>query len=529
MRNLELPGRSPVHSTHGMAATSNPLASQAAIEVLRRGGNAMDAAVAACAVQCVVEPESTGVGGDCFCIYAPEGSEDIVCYNGSGCAPHAATAEWYLDHGITEIERQSPHAVTIPGAVDAWQTLVEDHGAMSLGELLQPAIAYAHEGYPIGSRVAADFSDQLATLLDDETAARIYLKNGNPPAVGSLQRQPELGATLEKIAREGRDGFYQGEVAEDIVSYLNSLDGLHTLEDFAACKGEYVEAISTKFRGYRIFECPPNGQGVIALLLLNIMAEFDPAGALPVNVERLQQEIEAGRLAYADRALYVADPKFSDVPVDMLLSREHAAKLRASIVGAGRPGATYSAPSHPSTVYITVVDKDRNACSFINSVYSNFGSGLVAPKSAVLLQNRGQGFVIEPGHPNCIGPGKRPLHTIIPGMVAKDGRAVMPFGVMGGEYQSFGHMQFLTRFFDYGLDLQEAIDAPRVFPVPGSSAVQVESGVPEDVCAGLRERGYRLVSPPKPIGGAQAIWIDWEENVLTGASDPRKDGCAIGY
>ena len=272
MRDLELPGRSPVHAPEGMASTSHPLSTQTAIDVLRNGGNAMDAAVAACAVQCVVEPESTGIGGDNFCIYAPEGSSDLVAYNGSGRAPAAATAAWYAENGITTIERQSPHSVTIPGAIDAWDTLVRDFGSRPLGELLQPAIRYARDGYPVSSRVSADFASQLELLKNDAAAGKVFIKDGKTPAVGTMHRQPELAATLEKIAADGRDAFYTGPVADDIVSYLQSKGGLHTMADFATARGEYVEPISTNFRGYDVYQCPPNGQGVIALLLLNIMS-----------------------------------------------------------------------------------------------------------------------------------------------------------------------------------------------------------------------------------------------------------------
>lgn len=529
MRDLHLPGRSPVHSTHGMAATSHPLATAAAVDILKAGGNALDAAVAACAVQCVVEPESTGVGGDCFCLYAREGSADLIAYNGSGRAPSAATLAWYRAHGIARIERRSPHAVTVPGAVDAWETLITDHGRMSLAEVLQPAITLAREGYPIGSRVAFDFLLQLDLLRADPTAARIFLKDGAPPAVGSMQRQPELAATLETIAREGRAGFYEGAVAQDIVAYLQGLGGLHTLEDFAAARGDYVTAIETDYRGFRVFECPPNGQGIIALLLLNIMRGIAPT-ADPFDVARIIQEVEAGRRAYRDRSLYVGDPEFSDVPVDWLLSEEHAKALREEIVGGGRAAlGPYTAPQHASTVYICVVDKDRNACSFINSLFNQFGSGLMAPRSGVMLHNRGEGFVLEEGHPNCIAPGKRPLHTIIPAMLAKDDRVVMPFGVMGGQYQAFGHMQFLTRVLDYGLDVQEAQDLPRYFGDPFTGALQLENGVPQETAEALRRRGYKVERPLRPHGGSQAIWIDWDQGVLTGGSDPRKDGCAIGY
>lgn len=520
-----------MHAPEGMASTSHPLSTQTAVDVLRNGGNALDAAVAACAVQCVVEPESTGIGGDCFCIYAPEGSDDLVTFNGSGRAPAAATAEWYAENGIKTLERQSPHAVTVPGAIDAWDTLVRDHGTRPLSELLQPAIKYARDGYPVSSRVSVDFASQISLLKNDEGAMRVFMPGGKTPGVGEMHRQPELAATMQKVAEGGRDAFYTGEVAEDIVSYLQSKGGLHTMEDFATARGEYVTPITTNFRGYDVYQCPPNGQGVIALMLLNIMSEVETYGDQPMTLARVHAEIEAGRLAYRDRNLYLADPNQVDVPVDWLLSPEHAKQVRTAIdpAKALSPLPEFTGPKHESTVYISVVDKDRNCCSFINTLFSNFGSVQMAPKSGVMLQNRGQGFVLDPNHPNCIAPGKRPLHTIIPGMVVKDGKAVMPYGVMGGEYQSFGHMQFLTGMFDFGLDIQEAQDRPRFFPDPFSGEVEVEGTIPEEIQAGLREKGHKLVRPAKPIGGSQAIWVDYEQNVLTGGSDPRKDGCAIGY
>ncbi|MGI9501013.1 MAG: gamma-glutamyltransferase [Geminicoccaceae bacterium] len=529
MRDLERPGRSPVHAPDGMACTSHPLSSQVAIDVLKSGGNAMDAAVAACAVQCVVEPGSTGIGGDCFCLYAPEGSAELVAFNGSGKAPAAASVDWYRENGFHEIERNTPHSVTVPGAVDAWETLIRDFGRKSLGELLQPAIRYARGGYPISSRVHTDFASGAALLSKDETAARIFLPGGRPPAVGQMHRQPELAATLEKIADNGRDAFYAGEVMDDMLAYLQSRGGLHMEGDFAAVQGDYVQPISTEFRGYRVHECPPNGQGVIALLLLNIMSEVE-TGDHPINLERIHQELEACRLAYRSRNLYVGDPAFSDIPVDELLSDAYARKLRQEIDPAQAnetpdPGV----PGHEDTVYITVVDKDRNACSFINTLFAGFGSGLVAPRSGVVLHNRGCGFNLDRESPNRIEGNKRPLHTIIPGMVTKNERTVMPFGVMGGQYQSMGHMQFLTALFDYGLDIQESMDRPRFMVNPFDGAVEMEGAVPADIQAELKRRGHRLVPPSKPVGGSQAIWIDWEEGVLTGGSDPRKDGAAIGY
>ena len=529
MRNLELPGRSPVRATGGMAATSHPLSTAAAIDVLRGGGNAMDAAITACAVQCVVEPQSTGIGGDCFVLYASGGGADIIGYNGSGRAPAKATVEWIADQGVTEIGPHSPHAVTVPGAIDAWCRLLEDHGTRSLGEILSYAIDYARNGFPIHDRIAADWQRCEGMLGQDESAARIYLPDGSAPEPGSIHRQPELADTLEKIAAEGRDGFYRGAVAEDIVAHLKSLGGAHEIDDFANAAGEYVTPIKTAYRGFEVHECPPNGQGVIALLMLNILAEMALDKLDPLSPERLHLFIEAGRLAYAERNALVGDPDQVDVPVDLLLSAEHAAKLRNRIIpGKATAGLPPETIPHSDTVYLSVVDKDRNAVSFINSLFQSFGSGLVAPKSGVLLQNRGISFNLNPKHPNCVAPNKRPMHTIIPGMLTEGGRAVMPFGVMGGHYQSFGHAYFLTNLFEHGLDLQEAMDLPRLFPAV-DGPVEIESGMPDDVVRALQDMGHETGAPAKPIGGAQAIRIDWEQGVLTGGSEPRKDGLALGY
>ncbi len=529
MRNLEAPGRSPVYASHGMATTSHPLATNVALDILKQGGNALDAAIAACATQCVVEPHSTGIGGDCFCLYAPQGNTAPVAYNGSGQTPAAATLEWYQNNNINAIERQSPHSVTVPGAVSAWARLNADHGVLSLAEILSPAIAYARDGYPVSPRVSVDFAAQTHLLRNDKNAADVFLVNGRTPAAGSVHKQPALARTLSAIAENGADAFYKGAIANDMVEYLQSLGGLHTLEDFAAVSGEYVTPITSSFRGYDVYQIPPNGQGVIALQLLNIVNEF-PIDE-PLSVDRLHLEIEAGRIAYQDRYLYVADQKHSEVPVEWLLSEEHAKEIRESIDPAKRSDTIpqYTSPKQHSTVCLSVVDKDRNVCSFINSVFHSFGSVQMAPESGVMLHNRGESFVVEPGHPNCIGPGKRPMHTIIPGMVAKDGRAVMPFGVMGGDYQSYGHMQFLTRMMDFGMDIQEAQDAPRLFPVPGTETVEFESTFDNHVIESLRSKGHNMVPAERPIGGSQAIWIDWDTNVLTGGSDPRKDGCAMGY
>ena len=419
----------------------------------------------------------------------------------------------------------------IPGAVDAWCQLNQDFGTLSLSELLKPAINYAVGGYPIGSRVAFDFASEKDLVIANENLKKVFMSRGRIPSVGEMHHQPELAESLKKITKYGRDAFYAGEIAEDIVSYLQSKGGLHTLEDFKKYSGLYVSPISTEFRGYTVHECPPNGQGIIALMLINMMSNISPGDLQKNSLEHYHLEIEAAKLAYNERDLYLADPLHSNVPESHLLSSQHAKNLMERIdpEKAAVGFSKVDSPSHSDTVYISVIDKDRNCCSFINTLFGGFGSGLMAPKSGVILTNRGQGFVLDPAHPNCIAPNKRPMHTIIPGLVSKDKKVVMSFGVMGGHYQAFGHMSLLTRFLDYDMDIQESQDSPRLFPDPESRLLEVESGIPKDIVDGLRAKGHILESASKPIGGSQAIWIDWDQGILTAGSDPRKDGCAIGY
>lgn len=530
MRDFEAGGRSAVVARSGMAATSHPLSSLAAVNVLQAGGNAMDAAVTACAVQCVVEPGSTGIGGDCFALYAPGGIAEPIAFNGSGRAPAAATTAWYKGRGIGAIERHSPHAVTVPGAVEAWERLLADHGTIGLGDALKPAIKLARDGYPISPRVHYDWTGQAAFLAQDPTARRIFLPGGEVPPIGSLHRQPELADTMQAIADGGARAFYEGPIASDMVEYLRSLGGLHTLQDFRATRGEHVGSIKTEFRGYEVHEVPGNGQGIIALLILNILSRFEAKGD-PLHVDRLHLENEATRLAYAVRDRYLADRGDVPMPVEWMLSGELADELASKIdfAQAISPMPRANSPEHRDTVYIAVVDRDRNAASFINSIFHVFGSGLVSPRTGILFHNRATSFVIDPDHPNTIAPGRRPLHTIIPGLLAKDGRTVMPFGVMGGHYQAMGHAHLVSKVVDYGMDLQAAIDLPRLFPRHDSGILDLEAPLRLSAGAELARRGFRIGATPTPIGGAQAIWIDWERGTLTGASDPRKDGCAIGY
>ena len=531
MRNFETPTRSVAVSAQAMAATSHPSATLAAINILQAGGNAMDAAIAACAVQCAVEPGSTGIGGDCFALFAPKGGDQVIAYNGSGRTPAALTVDWFEERGLTEVPRCSPSSVTIPGAVDAWTRLHADHGRLPLADVLAPAIAFAENGYAISPRAQYDWAKEEALLAADEHAARILLIDGRAPRVGEIHRQPELAATLRRIGAEGRDAFYRGPVAEDMVSRLRELGGLHTLEDFAAAKGEYVTPVTTDFRGYTIHECPPNGQGLIALMILNILSHFEAKGA-PDDIDRVHIELEATRLAYAARDTWLADPAKANVPIEEMLSDEMAKRLAGMIdlkhAIADLP--PFELPVHRDTVYITVVDSERNAVSFINSVFYTFGSCIVTPKSGVVLHNRGQSFSVERGHPNMVAPEKRPLHTIIPGMVTKNGRTEMSFGVMGGYYQAMGHAHLISKVLDYGMDMQEAIDLPRLVPASGfAPKIEVEHTVPAATIAELKARGFEIVPSDDPIGGAQVIRIDWENGTLTGASESRKDGIALGF
>lgn len=527
-RDFQQPGRSVAVGVRGMAATSHPQATLAAVEVLRQGGNAMDAAIAACAVQCVVEPAMTGIGGDCFVLYAPRGGDDIRAYNGAGRAPAATDAAALRAQGLTAIPHNSPHAVTIPGAVDAWARLSAEHGTMPLGKLLGPAIEQAEGGFAITPRVALDWADTEELLRQRPATAAAYLIDGRLPVAGDVLKLPALGRTLRAIAERGRDAFYEGPVAAEMVSVLQAEGGVHTTADFAAGTGRFVTPISTGFRQYRVHECPPPGQGIIALLMMNILAHF-PAEGDPLSPARLHLEIEAARLAYAVRGAVLAEG--SPATGRHLLSPEFAAELAAKIsperAMADLPA--FTGPEHRDTVYLTVVDRDRNVVSFINSVFDHFGSGILAPDSGVLLHNRGMSFSLAEDHPNRLTAGRQPMHTIIPGMMTEGDRLRMSFGVMGGHFQAMGQAHLVTKVVDYGMDLQSAMGLPRLFPVPGRDFVEAEATLPAASRAGLEALGHKIVTTKDPIGGAQAIWIDAARGTLYGGSEPRKDGFALGY
>jgi gamma-glutamyltranspeptidase/glutathione hydrolase len=524
-RDFHSPGRSAVFACDGMAATSHPLASQAAINALKAGGTAADAAVAAAATLAVVEPHMTGIGGDCFCLVAKPGAP-VWGYNGSGRSAAAARAEALWDQGLRAIELRSPHTVTVPGAIEAWSAVLARHGRFGLDRALAPAIRYAESGFPVAPRVAFDWTFAAGTLRADPGASRYYLVDGRTPAAGDIMRFPALAATLKAIASRGPKAFYE-DAAADIVATLAPRGSWLRPEDFACHRGEEVTPISSGYRGLDVVELPPNGQGLVALVLLNILENVDLAKLAPDGAERLHVTLEAARLAFAVRDTHVADPAFMRIATESLLDKDFARQL-AALIDPGKRARLPAAPTPGSdTVYLTVVDRDRMAVSFINSLYSEFGCGIATENTGIMLHNRGACFAVDPGHPNAIRPSKRPMHTIIPALGLRDGRCELTFGVMGASYQPMGHAHFVTNLVDYGMDLQAAIDAPRVF-FEGEATI-VERGVSAAAVEGLAERGHQVTVRERPWGGAQAIAIDWQRGVLIGASDGRKDGCALGY
>ncbi|WP_297770505.1 gamma-glutamyltransferase family protein [uncultured Roseovarius sp.] len=525
MRDFHLPGRSATFATNGMCATSHPLAAKTAIDILERGGNAMDAAIAGAVLLGICEPQMTGIGGDCFVLFNTPGDARIQALNGSGRAPAGVSAEALRAQGNDAVPLNSAHAVTVPGAIDAFCQLSADHGKLGLDALLAPAIRYAEEGVPVAPRVAFDWPNAGTAL--QAHGLKHFMPSGTPAKVGQMFRAPGQAEVLRRVARDGRAAFYEGEVAEDILAALNELGGTHQPEDFASQRCDYTDPVSGEYKGANLVEHPPNGQGATAILLLNILKHFDIASMAPFGAERTHIEAEATKLAYDARNRFIADPGHTN-RLDYMLAPETAAKLAALIdpkraMPAAKP---LTEAVHRDTVYITVVDRDRMSVSLIYSIFHGFGSGIASEKFGVLLQNRGAGFTLERGHPNELGGGKRPMHTIIPGMMMENGRVTMPFGVMGGSYQSTGHARMMSNLRDFGMHPQSSIDAPRAFADP--TGLKLERGHAPDVAQTLADMGHDILTQPEPIGGAQAILIH-EDGVLEGASDPRKDGCALGY
>lgn len=529
MRNFHFPGRSPVIARNAMCATSHPLATLAAVEMMRSGGNAIDAAITAAAVLGVVEPAMTGIGGDCFALIHKPGLAAPIAFNASGCAPAAATAQWYADKGIKSLEILSPHSVTVPGCIDGWATLLRDHGTKTFADVLAPAIDYADRGFPVAPRIAFDW-ERLASKINGNAGARMHLlKDGQVPKSGEIMRFPALAGTLKAIAAGGRDAFYSGAVARDIVAELGELGGLHTLEDFAAQKSNYVTPISVGYKGVDLFELPPNNQGIVALIMLKMLDRIGRIDGDATSAVRYHVMMEAARLAYAMRDAFVADPEKAKVPVAHMLDDTVIAELCRRIdLGKCTPDlGPVPRPAGSDTVYFTVADGNGMVVSFINSLFAGFGSGIVTRKTGVVLQNRGMGFVLDPKHPNVIAPRKRPMHTLVPAMALRDGKPAFSFGVMGGGFQPAGHAYVMTNMLDYGMDPQEAIDCPRVF-FEGQE-LQIEQSVPAETAQKLKDMGHRISWRSEPWGGGQLIAFDHVNGTLIGASDPRKDGMALGF
>jgi gamma-glutamyltranspeptidase/glutathione hydrolase len=525
MRDFHLPGRSPVLAANGMCATSHPLAAKTAIDILERGGNAMDAVIAGAVLLGICEPQMTGIGGDCFALFSGPDDADVQAFNGSGRAPMGASAEALRARGLDAVPLYTADAVTIPGALEAFCRLSDEHGVLGLDTLLAPAIHYADAGVPVAPRVAHDWISSAAVLKDH--ARTHYLPGGSAPAMGTLFRAPGQAEVLRRMAKDGARAFYEGEVAEDMLAALNHAGGTHSAADFESYRGAPALPISGFYKGRELVEHPPNGQGATAILMLNILAQFDIAAMDRLGAARVHLEAEATKLAYDTRSRIIADPDHT-ARTEFMLSMDTAQRLAAMInpAHAMPAAAPLTEAMHRDTVYITVVDKDRMAVSLIYSIFHGFGSGIASEKFGILMQNRGAGFALTPGHPNELAGGKRPFHTIIPGMLRENGRTTMPFGVMGGAYQPCGHVRFMSNLADFGMDPQTAIDAPRAFA--DGNELQVERGYSDAVRAQLSDLGHKVVIPDEAIGGAQAIQIR-DNGVLEGASDPRKDGCALGY
>ena len=521
--------RSMVLARGGMACTSQPLASLAAVETLRAGGNAVDAAVTAAALLGVVEPYNTGIGGDCFMLIWDAAEGRLHGLNGSGRAPARATREALAAHGAA-MPMHGMLPVTVPGAVDAWAAALARFGTRSLAEALAPAIDYATHGFPASEVVAGEWRF-AAGLLQGPAAQAAFA----PPRVGAVVRLPELARSLAAIAAGGRDVFYEGELAARIAAFSEAHGGLLARADLAAHRSTWVEPIATCYRGHTVHELPPNGQGVAALLALNILEHFDVPALARDGAEVAHLRIEAVKLAYADRDRYVADPEHAAVPTAALLAKDYARTRAAAI----RPDAALAAVTAGEpvrgrdTVYLTTADGAGNVVSFINSLFYPFGSGMVVTGTGIALQNRGFAFALDPAHPNCIAPRKRPFHTIIPAMLCRDGRPLVSFGVMGGNVQAQAHVQVVSHLVDHGSNVQEALDRPR-FHYLGGARVALERGVGTEVARALAALGHVVedaaaAMPFGGFGGGQGIMVDPATGTFWGGSDGRKDGCAIGF
>ena len=533
--------RSPVLAEHGMVCTSHPLASQIGLDILKQGGNAIDAAIAANAALGLMEPTGCGVGGDLFAIVWDAKTQKLYGLNGSGRSPKSMTLDTLKAMGLEKIPAYGPLPVSVPGAVDGWTSLHDKFGSMPLKKILAPAIGYAEEGFPVTELIGYYLGsiDRFSRMGYPNIKETYFDPNGGQrPKNGDRYRNPALADTYRAIARKGREGFYEGEVAHTITSFIKEQGGFLSMEDLSSHRSQWVEPVSVNYRGYDVWELPPNGQGIAALQLLNILENKDFSDVRWGSEEHLHLFTEAKKRVFEDRAKYYADMDMAQVPVEALLSKEYAAENYEEL----RPYASnYDAGeiSAGETIYLTVADKDGNMISLIQSNYRGMGSGMVPPGLGFMLQDRGELFSLEEGYNNTYEPGKRPFHTIIPAFITKDGAPLMSFGVMGGDFQPQGHAQIVMNMVDYGMNVQEAGDAPRwdhsggSSPVTGPSTdkgeVHVESGIPYETVRGLMGRGHKVGFARGIYGGYQAIYRDPETGFYHGASESRKDGQAVGY
>lgn len=535
-------GRSVVMAPHGMVATSHPLAAQVGLEVLRQGGNAVDAAIATDAAMGLMEPMSCGIGGDLYAIVWDAKSQKLYGLNASGRSPYRATRQFFADKGLKEIPETGPLSWSVPGCVDGWEQLRSRFGTLPLADLLGPSIHYAEEGVPVPQVIAGYWGRAERTLRKRPDAARTYLIDDRAPRAGDVFKNPNLARSYRDIARGGRDAFYRGRIAREIVAFSEKNGGLFTLKDFEDHTSTWVEPVSATYRGYEVWELPPPGQGITTLQMLNLLEGYDLRQLGPESPDYWHLFVEAKKLAYADRARYFADPDFVKVPTAELISKAYAERRRRLIDPA--KALTQVEPGDPrlgksDTIYLCVVDKDRNCVSLIQSNYMGFGSGLVPGDLGFALQNRGTLFALDENHPNRLEPHKRPFHTIIPALVTKAGRPWFVFGVMGGDMQPQGQVEVLCNLIDFGMNVQEAGEAPRLEHrgsatptgrrASGGGSVLAERGIPKAVVDELERRGHRVVRTRTNGGGYQGILIDPTTNVLHGGSEARKDGCAVGY
>jgi gamma-glutamyltranspeptidase/glutathione hydrolase len=535
--------RSAPIARHGMIATSQSLASIAGLKAMQDGGNAIDAAITAAAVLAVVEPSMNGIGGDLFALVYDAKTKKVYGLDSSGRSSHLATPAEFAKRGLNQMPGNGPLPVDVPGVVEGWSQLLSRFGTSPLSKVLQPAIGYAREGFGVHEIVAGDWADAAPKLARDPAAAKTFLPGGRAPLPGEVFQNPNLARSLELIAKEGRDAFYQGAIAQAIATDMKARDGLLDLEDLAAHKSDWVEPISTDYRGYDVMEMPPSTQGFVALEMLNLMEGFDVKAMGHNSADYLHLVSEAKKIAFADRGAYLADRDAMPKGVlQRLISKEYAAKRRLEInmskaTASYAPGALGGSAPGPSvdfagrdlgdTIYLTVADSQGNVVSLIQSLFGSFGAGIVAGDTGITLHNRGAGFVFTPGHPNQIGPGKRPLHTLVPAMILKDGKPWVSFGVMGGDNQGQAHAQVVANFVDFGMNVRDAGDAARMRHMGAS--LGVESGIGAEVRKALEARGHHITDGRGSMGGYQAVLIDPKTGMLVGGSDLRKDGLAIGW